>query len=281
MKLAYAVLAVLLLPCLTVEAQVRMPEPTRQSGDAVTGAFEGWFANSDGTFTLLFGYFNRNRNQAVDIPIGPDNRIEPAGPDRGQPTLFLPGRGWGVLAVKVPADFGQNKITWTLISNGKTAVVPGTLKPDYEVSPFTEASVGNTPPVIRLEENGPSVQGPQGMVVERTAKVGTPLSVTAWVTDDAKFVSNSGARPKVLPSPVILHWVQYRGPAPVAFSTLTPPVEAMATTPLFRGKSTVEVTFTQPGDYTLEVQANDYSGIGGRGFQCCWSNAQVHVNVQP
>ena len=40
--------------------------------------------------SLLLGYYNRNKTQALDIPIGPDNRIEPGGPDYGQPTHFDP-----------------------------------------------------------------------------------------------------------------------------------------------------------------------------------------------
>ena len=67
-------------------------EPAREAGNGVTGAFEGWFKNPDGTFSLLLGYYNRNQKQVVDLPIGPNNRIEPGGPDRGQPTHFLPGR---------------------------------------------------------------------------------------------------------------------------------------------------------------------------------------------
>src|SRR5262245_58308867 len=73
-----------------------IPDPPRESGASVTGAFEGWFQNKDGSYSFLVGYYNRNRGQELDIPIGVNNRIEPGGPDRGQPTHFLPGRGWGV-----------------------------------------------------------------------------------------------------------------------------------------------------------------------------------------
>ena len=89
-----------------------------KSGTNVTGAFEGWFKNPDGKFGLLLGYFNRDAKE-VDIPIGPDNRIEPGGPDRGQPTHFYASRQWGMFAVKVPADFGENKIRWTLPSTAR------------------------------------------------------------------------------------------------------------------------------------------------------------------
>lgn len=36
-------------------------------------------------------------------------------------------------------------------------------------------------------------------------------------------------------------------------------------------------TFSEPGEYVLRVFANDRSG--GRGSQCCWTNAFVRVNV--
>ena len=39
-------------------------------------------------------------------------------------------------------------------------------------------------------------------------------------------------------------------------------------------------TFAVPGEYLLRVQANDESGEGGGGFQCCWTNTYVKVTVQ-
>jgi hypothetical protein len=261
--------------------QTATEEPVHDAGSSVTGAFEGWFKNADGTFSLLLGYYNRNRKQIVDVPVGPNNRVEPGGPDRGQPTHFLPGRGWGLFAVKVPADFGQNKITWSITANGKTTVIPASLKPDYEISPFVEAAVGNTPPVLSFEEKGQSVQGPQGLSVARTAKVGSPLPLTVWVSDDAKFTSSSGVRPKDLGSPVTLKWVMFRGPADVTFGSDKPAVEKLAGSAPFNGKGITSATFTEPGEYILHVTANDYSGEGGQGFQCCWTNGQVKVTVQP
>src|SRR6266852_4757481 len=108
-------------------------EPLHESGASVTGAFEGWFKNADGTYSLLLGYYNRNQKQELDIPIGPNNRIEPGGPDQGQPVHFLVGRQWGMFAVKVPDGFGENKITWTIVANGKTTIIPASLKADYEI----------------------------------------------------------------------------------------------------------------------------------------------------
>ena len=271
-----------------LRAQTLPLEPAHESGTSVTGAFEGWFKNPDGSFNLLLGYYNRNQKQEVDVPIGPETESsflepQPGGPDRGQPTHFLPGRGWGLFAIKVPADFGDNKLVWTLTANGQTTVIPAGLKPDYEISPLVEAAVGNTPPVLSFDENGPSVQGPQGLTVARTAKVGTPLTLTVWVSDDAKFTTSSGARPKTPTPPVTLRWIEYRGAGSVLFSQDRPEVERVerkGVTAPFSGKASTAVTFSEPGEYWLHVTANDYSGEGGAGFQCCWTNGLVKVSVQ-
>jgi hypothetical protein len=101
-------------------------EPVKESGQSVTGAFEGWYQNSDGSYTLLVGYFNRNAKQSLDIPIGPNNRIEPGGPDLGQPTHFQPRRQWGVFTIVVPKGFGKNRLTWTIVANGRPRRSPCT-----------------------------------------------------------------------------------------------------------------------------------------------------------
>jgi hypothetical protein len=189
-----------------------------------------------------------------------------------------------MFAVKVPADFGANKITWTIVANGQTMVIPASLKADYEISPFEEAAVGNTPPTVGFDQAGPFVQGPRGLTVERTAKVGTPLTLTAWVADDAKFTTSSGVRPKDPGPPVLLRWSKYRGPGNVTFAKDQPEVEkteSKNTAAAFSGKANTTATFSEPGDYVLHIVANDYSGEGGGGFQCCWTTAQVRVSVRP
>src|ERR1051326_7930408 len=101
------------------------------TGQDVVPVFEGWEQNADGTFNLVFGYFNRNWEEEVDIPIGADNTIEPGGADQGQPTHFLPRRNRFLFRVRVPGDFGKKEIVWTLTTRGKTTRAYGTLKPDY------------------------------------------------------------------------------------------------------------------------------------------------------
>src|SRR5947209_2819274 len=71
-------------PGLTVAAVA----PTRHwSGQPVAPVYEGFDVNADGSYNLWFGYMNRNFEEQIDLPVGPDNRFEP-GPDRGQPTHF-------------------------------------------------------------------------------------------------------------------------------------------------------------------------------------------------
>ena len=53
------------------------PQLVRATGGPVVPIFEGWFPNSDGTYQLCFGYFNTNTETVFDIPIGPNNYIEP------------------------------------------------------------------------------------------------------------------------------------------------------------------------------------------------------------
>lgn len=252
-------------------------EPLHDSGQSVTGAFEGWFPNPDGTYSILFGYFNRNLREELDIPIGPENRIEPGGPDRGQPTHFLTRRQWGVFTVTVPKDFGSQKLTWTLVANHQTTVVPASLNPLWEVSPFHEEGMGNTPPTLAFSSDGPSVQGPKPITTSLEATLATPLSLTVWATDDAR-PGPSGRTP---PTPaVMLRWSKYRGPGAVTFANPRPTVEGpWQPAAKFSGKATTTATFSESGEYVLRLLANDWSGDGGQGFQCCWTNALVRVVV--
>jgi len=101
-------------------------------GQNIAPAFEGWEANEDGTFNMVFGYYNRNRVEQPDVPIGANNSIEPGGPDQGQPTHFFPSRNMFVFRVKVPRDFGNKELVWTLTVHGKTERAYATLKPDCD-----------------------------------------------------------------------------------------------------------------------------------------------------
>ena len=159
-------------------------EPLGTTGEAVYPAFEGWGPLKDGTNVLLIGYFNRNK-EAVDIPIGPDNRIEPGGPDYGQPTHFHSGREWGVFAIPVPKDFGTKKLTWTLTANGHTSTVQFWLNPPYWIDFYKNTANGNEPPRIKFAPAGAELIGPpkEKFVQTLETTVGKPVELTAWVAD--------------------------------------------------------------------------------------------------
>jgi hypothetical protein len=273
------IFGVVLLVAAAWAQQLRM-EPPHDSGQSITAAFEGWFQNADGTYSILFGYYNRNNKRELDIPIGAENKIEPGGPDQGQPTHFLIGRQWGVFTVTVPKDFGTKKVTWTLTTNGSTTAIPGSLSSLWELAPFKDAT-GNTPPFLGFSQSGPFVQGPKGQseALTATAKMATPVAL--WVADDANVIPGA-TRPRT--PAVVLGWSKYRGPGSVTFSIDKPAVEVLdfSAPPhtVFHGKAVTDATFSEPGEYVLRAVANDWSGDGGRGFQCCWSNAQVKVTVK-
>jgi hypothetical protein len=270
-------------------AAQRLPiEPPKAFGTSITGAFEGWFDYPSGNGRgFLVGYLNRNLQTDVDVPIGPNNRIEPGGPDMGQPTHFLHGRRYGMFVVAVPKDFtsADQRLTWTIVINGESTVIPLRLHPDYVVSPFTDLAVGNKPPVVRLSEDGPTSQGPIAVLAtaqSTTAKMSEPLALAVWATDDAKYSSGTNAPMRNPPPPVRMLWSQFRGEGKVTFAETEPKFEATEggePNQPYAGKATTTATFSAPGDYVLHATVNDYSGEGGGGEVCCWTTAMLKVKV--
>ena len=242
-------------------------------GQSVSASFEGWYPNPGGTHSLVFGYFNRNYEEHLDIPIGPSNRFEPGPADRGQPTHFLPRRQTGVFAVVVPADFGDQRLTWSVTAHGETIAIPGHLRPGWEITALEEVTSGNTPPVLRF--GGPDAdpgQGPLGVRSELTAAVSAPTPVTVWATDDGVRKARASARP----APFGVVWSKYRGAGTVTFGDTAPTIDES-------GRAATTVTFGEPGEYVLRVLAWDDSGgqsaVMAGGFFCCWTNGYLTVQV--
>jgi hypothetical protein len=264
-------------------AQSLPMEPAHESGQSITGAFEGWFQNQDGTYSILVGYYNRNSKQVIDIPPGPNNRIEPGGPDMGQPTHFLTGRQWGVFTIQVPKNWGDKRLTWTVVANGKTTAIPLDIDTLWEVSPFVDASF-DKPAFISFAEGGPFVNGPKGQTIALTNTIPNALPLTVWVTHEANKTPAPQAGRGGRGPAVTVGWSVFRGPGTVTFEKDRPPVEKAdfkgPEGSAFTGKASTTATFSDPGEYLLKVVANDSTGDGGRGFQCCWSNAYVKVSVK-
>lgn len=246
-------------------------EPQRNSGESITPAYEGWYGNPDGSFTMLVGYYNRNRQQTFDIPVGPNNKIEPGPVDQGQPTHFEIGRQWGVFTIKVPKDFGSKTVTWTIVSNGERQSIPLTLNKAYPITPFKELGMGNEPPTLWFKEGGPKFSGPPTAIAfSLPGTVSQPVALSVWA-DDFKPAGEGAVRTSNVAT---LSFHKFRGPGTVTFDharlNVTKPGE----------KVSANATFSTAGDYVVRVQANDESGEGGQGFQCCWTNAYVQVAVR-
>jgi len=280
-------LAFVCLPSAQPSAQQLAMEPLKDSGSNIYPAFEGWYKNDDGTFTLLIGYYNRNKKEVLDIPIGPENKIEPGGPDQGQPTHFEVGRGWGTIAIKVPKDFGDKKLVWTLTANGKTVTVPFGITKGYQIEPFLDAAMGNKPPTIKFSEGGAGLTGPPPQLSAApvvNGAVGENVAIKYWITDDGHEeppTGGSAAAPPPAGAPpqgpprrprVATTMTKYRGPGEIKFADNTPTIE--------KDMVNTTATFSLPGEYIIRIEGNDSSGVGGGGFQCCWTTAYLKVNVK-
>ncbi len=258
--------------------QRRLPlAPILPRGDEVAPFFEGWYRNADGTFTLSFGFFNLNSEQVLDIPVGPDNFVEPAEFDGMQPTHFpvRPRRDRGVFSVTVPASYadGEQRVVWTITANGHTNATPARVGIEALQLDYGPRAMGSVPPLVRFDPDGPPGQHVQGVWSEpRTATVGEPLALTVWTEEVSVRAPDDLVNQTVN---VAVTWFKHQGPAAaVAFDPVRIIVEGGT------GEAATSAIFGEPGDYVLRARvdnwdANDSTG----GDQCCWTNAYVRVSV--
>jgi hypothetical protein len=251
------------------------------SGQNVQPVFEGWSRNPDGSFTFHFGYLNRNYVEDVHVPIGPDNQIEPNGPDRGQPTFFYTRVNRYAFGVVVPKDWDKRReVIWTVTANGKTDKAFGWLQAEWEVDQGVILSntllsargrgEGNQPPVLTIDRIPP-------------ASVGAATTLTALVTDDGLPKPGTGRRraavgqetPPTLqnmpeapvnvpavsrdgergrrsgpPPGLSVNWIVWRGPVGVRF-------DPSPYTPVKDGRALTTATFEKAGEYVLRARSTD------------------------
>ena len=206
-----------LLFLLPAGAQTRF---TYSKGQSVSPAYEGWMPNPDGSFTLYFGYMNTNWLEELDIPIGPDNNIEPGGPDQGQPTHFYPRRNPFLFTVHLAKDFGNKELIWTLTTHGRTEKAYASLKTDYQIdNQVISTEIGGDGGSLRdeLRDNIPPELEIQGET-RRSIKVGEPLTLVALAGDP----DNLPARRDGKPQP------RHAGKAPTEDSRKSPPQRSAA-----------------------------------------------------
>ncbi len=218
-------------------------------GQNLVPVFEGWQRSADGSFNLWFGYLNRNHEEALNIPVGPDNFIEPAGPDRGQPAFFYPRRGLYAFKVSVPADWPKDRdVVWTVTAQEKVERAYGSLKPVWEIDDgviISNFGGGGNVFVTGDPNVGPTItQAPKA----QTIAAGGALSLALSATDDGWPKSrNLNKRESV---GLKVSWAQYRGPGRVTFPS-------GRVTRLVNGQSVTKATVDAPGTYVLRAHLDD------------------------
>ena len=251
--------------------------PLRPRGDLVAPFFDGFYRNADGSFTLSFGFLNRNTDEDVYIPLGPNNFIQPAEFDGTQPAFFphysrggfVGRRERGAFAITMPADFEGRDVVWTLTHAGQTWSVPGRVtQPGYELS-YSPAAAGSLVPAVRFGD-GPESTGREGVYAEgETVRVGEGLMISLWVQDRGERADGR--------VPVNVTWQRHQGPGEVDFQPATQRIDQEGW-----GEATAMAVFREPGEYVLRARVDNF-GVSDSRFdnQCCWSNAYLPVTVTP
>jgi hypothetical protein len=259
-----------------------------RSGQPVIPIFEGWYTNPDGTVGLSFGYLNLNLQETLDIPLGPDNFIEPRLFDGGQPTHFMPAptdndrrhRHHSVFVVTIPSDYKADVI-WTLRVRGQTFSVPGRATvASYGVEDLQSLNDSPIAPELRFRDGergrgraGP-VTGPMTVAVGEPMRlsVGVDVQPASVVVPDGVYGPASERRKRTT-----VTWYHHQGPGEVTFNERETVLEFPEGATM--GEATTTATFSRAGEYLLRVMANE-SPAAFVQF-CCWTNGFVRVIVTP
>jgi hypothetical protein len=147
--------------------------------------------------------------------------------------------------------------------------------------------MGNKPPTIKFSEAGAWLTGPPPPLSAApvvNGAVGENVAIKYWISDDgheepptggsAAAPPPAGAAPQGPPRRprVSTTMTKYRGPGEIKFADNTPTIE--------KDMVNTTATFSLPGEYIIRIEGNDSSGVGGGGFQCCWTTAYLKVNVK-
>jgi len=245
------------------------------SGQNLQPVYEGWSRNPDGTYYMWFGYLNRNYEERLNIPVGPNNAFVGLGPgteDQGQPEYFQTRRREFVFKVKLPADWPKDKdFIWTVTAHGSTQKAYGSLWPVWEIDENTISANRMRRTAVDFDEPPNEPPSILSASPDQITSTGTPVTLTLGITDDGnpKPRVNRGGRvagitdrPSTPPAAgecppdrtcLRVTWVQWRGPGTATFSTTSSLVKD--------GQASTSVTFDKPGVYVLRGYAED-----GRNF---------------
>ena len=286
----------------------RWPLQPRSPGNRHLAPFmEGWYANEDGTFSISFGYLNANED-TLEIPLGPDNFIEPAQFDGMQPTTFFPGHQRGLFTANLPAAMRDTDVWWTLRKeNGEVTRVPGRIGAVAYQLDWYPRPHGTLPPLVSFDSQSEEGRGPPGLVAERIhiVSVGSPLTLSLSARDISERDPDDFRNFEGIPLRVV--WAKHQGPGRVVFTRHesnplpvveeedddaagggdgdaddAPPGPEIIQLPEGNGVARVIATFSAPGEYLMLARVDNWSATdSSQGSQCCWTNGYVRVSVAP
>ena len=249
-------------------------------GQNIQPVFEGWERNADGSFNMVFGYLNRNYEEQPVVEVGADNSFEPGPADRGQPTHFYNRRQQFVFDVRVPADWGDKDLVWTVTHNGRTDRAFGHLWPVWEIDEGVkllnrgggrlEGFADNQRPFIGIDgADGLEVTLPDSLEV---AVVAGDDGIPPPNLKFAKREQRRGPKSQAVVDPrkaattgLAVTWLHWRGPGQVTFDPQVPEVGEA-------GRAVTHISFSKPGTYVLQAVADD---------TVLTTSAEVTVVVKP
>ena len=251
-------------------------------GQNIQPVFEGWERNADGSFDMVFGYLNRNYEEQPVVPVGANNSFAPGPADRGQPTHFYPRRQQFVFRVRVPADWGQKDLVWTVTHNGRADRAVGHLWPVWEIDAgvyLLNRGAGTAQEFSDNQRPFIGIDGSGANGLEVTLPDSLEIAVIAG--DDgipppnprlAERKPRRGPKSQAIVDPrnaattgLAVTWIHWRGPGTVSFDPQVPEIGE-------GGRAVTQVSFSEPGTYVLQAVADDTVLVNA---------AEVTVTVKP
>jgi hypothetical protein len=302
--IAFGTLIVLASTIMPAQAQAPIGNPLALKppvGLPVVPIFEGAYENEDGSVSYSFGYLNRNTGEPITIPLGQNNRIEPAQFDGVQPTYFETTRHTGIFTVTVPASMRDGEVWWYIkTGDHEETKVPGRRGRMGYTLDKTPRPSGSLAPLVSYTEGGPTAQNPMGMTAQNalSVKAGVPVTLTVHTSDPSVRDLTDPRNEK--PIPLRVSWHKHQGPGDVSFqqhATSADP-EPLSELQVRRGRSlpgpeqtvlsagqgiaNVIATFSAPGDYVMRTMVDNWdANDSSEADQCCWTNVYQKVTVTP
>lgn len=279
------------------------------NGLPIVPIMEGWIVNPDGTRSYSYGFFNRN-DEAIEIPLGESNFIDPVEFNGMQPTHFPPGRSTGVFSVTAPADQADIDVWWNLQTGDEEVLrVPGRSgRAAYELDFILPRPQGALQPFAGFGQGSEIAPGLLASIRDYPLPVKTDTEVLLTVKVEDPSVRDTSDRrfSEVLPMGVTFN--KYQGSGEVTFSrhpdNALPEIDEQVKEPSTlcagctmsekkngpnvvsvpgpAGLAQVYASFSEPGDYIIHAKVDNFAAPDSSNTnQCCWTNVFQKVTVTP